>query len=47
LACIVSHRHALQIGYGRWHIFNATHIFYEFLGLESRAQEDSFWLIKE
>jgi len=35
-----------KLGYGRWHIFNATHIFFEFLGLESRAQEDSFWLIK-
>ncbi len=35
-----------KLGYGRMHVFNATHIFYEFLGLESRAQEDSFWLIK-
>ncbi len=36
-----------KLGYGRMHVYNATHIFYEFLGLESRTQEDSFWLIKD
>ena len=34
-----------KLGYGRMHVYNATHIFYEFLGMESRSQEDSFWLI--
>ena len=36
-----------KLGYGRMHVYNDTHIFYEFLGLDENKQEDSFWLIKD
>ena len=34
-------------GYGRFEVYNSTHLFYESLELETRAPMDSFWLIKD
>jgi len=35
-----------KLGYGRMHVFNTTHLYYEFLYLQTTKKEDSFWLIK-
>ena len=32
-------------GYGRMHVFNASHIYFEQMDLETNAAEDTFWLI--
>eukprot|EP00049_Salpingoeca_infusionum_P000062 m.36896 g.36896 ORF g.36896 m.36896 type:complete len:208 (-) comp10049_c0_seq1:140-763(-) len=35
-----------RIGYGRMQVFNATHLFYESLELETRKAMDSFWVVQ-
>lgn len=35
-----------RYGYGRAHYINDTHLYYEFLAMETRSVVDSFWLIK-
>ena len=36
-----------KLGYGRMQVFNTTHIFYEFMYMQTNKSFDSFWLIKE
>ncbi|EGD77773.1 hypothetical protein PTSG_08863 [Salpingoeca rosetta] len=35
-----------RIGYGRFEVYNATHLFYESLELATREAMDQFWIIK-
>lgn len=35
-----------EIGYGRLKVFNATHLHYESLALESRKPMDEFWVVR-
>ncbi len=35
-----------KLGYGRMHVYNASHVFYEFMYMQSGKAVDSFWLTK-